>query len=192
MNDVILPDVMVDIETTSLHQSNALILSIGVVRFDPRPVDGVVFGETTLIVPSITEQLLLGRLVDPDTMKFWAAQPPEASDHWAKRYEPDTLVNAMTKLKRSLLDADRVWANGIVFDLCNLADLYQRVTGERLPWHYRAPRDMRTFCEELPQSRFSEVGDAIDMIDEFKIVAHEPISDCVVQAHRVWQHWPNA
>lgn len=185
---------MLDIETMSLHPSNALILSIGMVRFDPWVSNfrDCIESPGRRLVPSITSQLLLGREVSKSTQEFWQKQEEKASAHWRNNQPVGDNLGAMcAAIKDEAAECQTVWANGIIFDLGNVIDFYHQVTGAaEPPWHYRAPRDMRTFCEETPPTKGTEVGDAIDLIEEFKIIPHEPISDCIVQIHRVWEHWP--
>jgi hypothetical protein len=184
----IFDDMMIDIETMSLHPHNALILSIGLTEFNPRGEE-LKLGRRLIITPEITPQLLLGRQVDASTQKFWAEQSMEASHHWTNPSCLWPLSSAATAIKERLVNAKRVWANGILFDLSNIVSLCAQVKVDT-PWHYRAPRDMRTFCEEMPITKQSEIGKAFDFYDNYKIVPHDPVSDCIVQAYKVWQHWP--
>lgn len=174
-------DVMIDIETMALHPSNALILSIGLVEFDPTG-DTLKLGERIVIRPDIEAQLLLGRCVETGTQEFWADQLKQAQDDW-RVGRKSTLQETVDQIAAFTQPAKRIWANGIVFDIGNVASLI-RQTGNTEPWHYRAPRDMRTFCEELPQRRTAELADVESL------VRHVAISDCLVQCNRVWQHWP--
>lgn len=181
-------DVMIDIETMSLHPSKALILSIGLLEFDPRPTAaGLKLGKHELILPSVEEQLWLGRRVDKGTQKFWADQPEEARRHWTNyQGERDDAIRTLSRIKEFVKDKTRVWANGIQFDLSNILGLAEDVgLAEEVFWHYRAPRDMRTFCAETAQTRI----EPSDFKPPFRMVAHEPVSDCITQAMHVWAHW---
>jgi hypothetical protein len=178
-------DVMIDIETLSLHKHKALILSIGMIEFDPRPQTGMVVGNRSLIIPAFVPQLLLGRQVSVSTQEFWAKQKPEASRHWMENFGGGTDLKAVCHAVRNFCAGkDRVWANGTQFDLCNLEGLADDV-GEKDLWHYQAPRDMRTFVRETEATRLIGVGDALDIPG----VAHEPVYDCITQAWQVWSHW---
>jgi 3' exoribonuclease, RNase T-like len=180
-------DVMVDIESMSLHPHNALILSIGMVEFNPRAPQ-LQLGRRCLILPSIAQQAALCRHVDPKTQSWWAAQAPEAKEHWLN--PPGLrrpLIGACNDVWIFLQSAKRVWANGVQFDLSNIVGLFGQLDLDT-PWHYRAPRDMRTFCEETPQTRGTDIGAALDFIEQHKLIDHEPVSDCIKQAYRVWGH----
>lgn len=189
-------DVMIDIETMSLHPHNALILSIGLVEFNPRSEKaGLQLGRRLLIIPSLVEQLVLGRHVDPKTQKWWMDQPDKSKAHWLNiSGERRTMSGTITDVRLFVQSATRVWANGTQFDLSNLAGLADQMNKMKDPeplWHYRAPRDMRTFCEETPATRnIGEIGPAIDLADKFALIPHEPVSDAIAQAYRVWEHWP--
>lgn len=174
-------DVMLDIETMALHTSNALILSIGLVEFDPTG-DVLKFGKEITIRPDLGEQLMLGRCVEADTQKFWSAQPRDAVNDWwiGPNY---TLVDTYERIKGFLGDgAERLWANHINFDIANVATLIRQI-GQKEPWHYRAPFDMPSFCANRPP-RITR------MLDEpIEGIPHTVIYDCKVQAEKVWLHW---
>ena len=182
---------MVDIETMSTHPTNALILSIGMVQFDPTDRQQLHLGERRLLVFDPAEQLLLKREVDPKTQEFWAAQPDAASSHW--RW-PDVQLRTEQVwgvMHDAIENGDRydlVWAYGTVFDLGNLSALF-RQCGLKEPWHYRAPRDARTFCDLTVATRIMELEKHLPA--GTKIIPHDPISDCIVQAHAVWERWPS-
>lgn len=183
--------VMVDIETMSLSKHNALILSIGAVEFDPVPREAPRIGKKWVSVLDIPEQLHMLRRVDAGTQKFWADKSQdEARQHWiAYRGERDGVKCALNGLRTFCAGAGRVWANGTQFDLTNIECLNEALQGAEL-WHYQAPRDMRTFVRETPQRRIMEIGKAIDLTDAGK--PHEPVYDCLVQIHQVWQHWQDS
>ena len=176
--------VMIDIETMSLSKWNALILSIGMLEFDPTGLQ-LVLGARSLIRPSLAHQLLLGREVDKGTQEFWAKQSPAAAEHWLDDGEGHSgrcLLSHTCDYVRNFAGDRRVWANGTQFDLTNLETLAKQIDVKEL-WHYRSPRDMRTFCAETPKRHPD------DELAGYEIVEHEPISDCIVQAFKVWQHW---
>jgi len=179
--------VMVDIETMSLHPHRALILSIGLVEFNPEPLEAPIIGDKCLILPDIMEQLTLRR-VDVGTQEFWRKQPHAASQHWRGYHgERDSIAQACNRVRTFCHSASEVWANGTQFDLSNLTGLAEDAGQAEPLWHYQAPRDMRTFVRTTPQTRLLEIGKAIDMSEGGE--PHEPIYDCLVQIHQVWGHW---
>lgn len=182
--------VMIDIETMSLHPHNALILSVGMIEFDPTStIYGLKIGAKKLIVPDLAEQILMGRHVDPATQKWWAEQSDEACEHWLEACEHWTADSTVEDIRDFCASAKYIWANGTQFDLSNLIELAAQVRARATSphvgplWSYRAPRDMRTFCNETSATRL--------LLPDAKAtgVPHEPIYDCVTQAYQVWSHW---
>lgn len=176
--------VMIDIETMSLHKHKALILSIGMIEFDPTPIAGLRIGGRSLLVLELPQQLAIGRRVDVGTQEFWGKAPVDASKHWLEPEIYCELHQACALVRLFCAGKSRVWANGNQFDLANLEGLANDL-GEKELWHYQAPRDTRTFCRETPASRLVPIGDALDIPG----VPHEPVYDCISQAWQVWSHW---
>jgi hypothetical protein len=183
--------VMIDIETMSLHPSKALILSIGLLEFDPTStVEGLRIGRHEIILPDIEGQLILGRHVDRDTQKFWREKPVEARAHWAEYSgERCHIPRVLDQVREFVSTAKCVWAKGPQFDLSNLNGLREDVEYKHQLWHYRAPRDMRTFCEETAATRLMPRDEEMATKAPFKLIKHEPVSDCIWQAWQVWSHW---
>lgn len=182
-DDPVYDDVMIDIETMSLHPHRATILSIGMIEFDASRVQQLWIGRRELLVPDFMAQLVLGRRVDPGTQEFWAEQSIEASRHWLEPETTTPLIDTIRLVREFCLDKKRVWANGTQFDLSNILGLAEDI-GEKNLWHYQAPRDMRTFVRETEATRLVP-SDALDIPG----VPHEPIYDCIAQATQVWTHW---
>jgi hypothetical protein len=181
----VLDHVMIDIETMSLHPHKALILSVGMIEFDPTQLDSLKIGKRELLVLEIAPQLLKCRRVDRGTQKFWAEQSAAASAHWRDATEHYHPVDAIDHIKQFCRDKKCVWANGTQFDLSNLIGLAEDFGDEEPLWHYRAPRDMRTFVKETPATKLLPASDALDIPG----TAHDPIYDCIVQTWQVWAHW---
>lgn len=179
--------VMIDIETMSLSPHNALILSIGMVEFDPDPAAAPGIGVHELIIPDIVEQIALGREISLSTQKFWNEQSDEARDHWVNPVQSRVSVNtAVARVAAFCSNASRVWAQGPQFDLVNLVQLARQSGRNADLWHYRAPRDARTFTSEVAPNP-SRI--CVEKVSDERLVEHEPISDCTSQIYRVWQHW---
>lgn len=173
--------VMIDIETLSTA-NDALVLSIGAVQFDCIGKDGPWFGDDFLAVPSLTEQLLLGRRVDQNTQRWWNKQPKETQEHWLNpvRTRAMSVTQALLSLSDFLEEATQVWANGSHFDLCILESLY-RSAGREAPWKYNSVRDARTLYAILPHIREYVAPSQIDL-------PHHPLADCRAQIIRMWEH----
>jgi len=175
---------MIDIETLSLSKHNALVLSVGMIEFDPTNLqEGLRLGKRELMVLDIPEQIMLKREISKSTQEWWTHQPAEAAKHWRKPAAVCDVDTAMNSVRSFCLGKSRVWANGTQFDLSNLEQLAKDVSQKDELWHYRAPRDMRTFCMEAPKTR-AMPDDALT-----DVITHHPVDDCIVQAWSVWEHW---
>lgn len=181
--------VMIDIETMSLHKHKALILSVGMIEFDPRDDKELHLGEQDILILDPTPQLLLRRRVDQGTQKFWADEAkkdPRSAMHWATPNQPYTeLATAFATIRRFCAGRAGVWANGTQFDLSNLDGLAEDCGETKELWHYQAPRDMRTFMKTTKSTRIIPIGDALDIVG----APHDPVHDCISQAYRVWGNW---
>lgn len=177
--------VMVDIESMSLHKHQALVLSAGLIQFDPRDDETLHIGEKLLLTPNILEQIVLCRRVDVGTQKFWADEIKKdwrSADHWLNPVNVIPVREMITKIGEFCQSVPNVWANGNQFDLANLEQLSEDIGGRTL-WHYQAPRDMRTFVKT------SKLNAKRNVPPEVRGVPHEPVYDCISQAWRVWSNW---
>lgn len=179
-------DLMLDIETLSTHPSEALILSIGTVPFEITDA-GPTFGEPLIVVPDMKEQLLLGRRVDRKTQVWWGNQPGVASDHWLHPQQLTDVRSALALLTIELqkgLGYKRIWANGIVFDIGNVDNLY-RSLGLEPPWPYNAARDARTVYDNQVCPRKDTPAIPLPGAN---LGPHNPIYDCYQQIVGLWGH----
>lgn len=175
--------IMLDIETLSTR-NNALVLSIGAVKFDLTP-EKPIFTEKKLWTPDIVGQLLI-RHVDPETQKWWTQQDPEARLHWkaptVERQPVGVVLNELGNFVCLPVVSTEIWANGIVFDFGILESLYAEYN--RLPpWKYNAARDCRTVYALLPEVRERTEAARVG-------TAHDPVYDCVEQIWKLWEKWP--
>jgi hypothetical protein len=120
---------------------------------------------------------------DPATVKWWNEQSADAQAAFANPVDlRDALWNfgawlgnvnggEATNMSDSPL---RIWANDPHFDV-SILDAAYRVLWLPVPWHYRAPRSMRTAVELAGMTR-----------DEFKQfdtgTAHNALDDAIAQA----------
>lgn len=175
---------MIDIETMSSHPSNALILSCALVPFDPEHRERLTLGSTYHWRFETVPQLIAGRQVDRSTQEFWSDQPLEAQLRLLAG-KLVTLNEFHEQLKDALDGIEHVWARGIVFDIGNLSALFLN-EGLALPWKYNAPDDVRTITRHAPKTRIGGIDSHGFVAD---IIPHDPVSDCIKQAHDVWEHW---
>lgn len=123
---------MIDIETFST-KNNALIVSIGIVNV------GTLTGD--IFYPNLTEQLLNGAHVDPETIKWWNLQDKEAVNGlYGDRSVRPNLDILRTHFSSSIKDG-YVWAKPPQFDLTILSSMF----GGNPPWSWRNVYDLRTF-----------------------------------------------
>lgn len=184
-------NLMLDIESMSLHPGRALILSLGAVPFDLSAVAPVI-GPPLLLVFDVAEQLVEGRVVDRGTQAFWGRQPRAASAHFVDPlFEGEAQIVAarcsLHDLHRRLSNflADHcapgfeVYSQGIAFDVANLAAAMLD-DGHEAPWRYDHVVDCRTLRRKLPKRR-----DALPVT--LPAAAHDPVHDCIKQIHALWQ-----
>lgn len=178
MADLIIPfaDVMLDIETLSVHPNNSVVLSIGAVKFRLFET-GPLIGSSRLWVLDIHSQILT-RDISLGTLKFWREQPYGASEHWSRdriheRVQPEI---ALGELAAYFPPNARVWAHGVCFDIGNIESL------GAVAWSYNAVRDCRTIVNSFAQHRTRPA----DLVG----TAHNPVHDCVHQVWSLWEHWP--
>lgn len=166
-----MPDVMLDLETLST-KPNAVILSLGAVKFDP--YTSRVDLDTGLdIRVDVDQQVALGRDIQEETVKWWEKQMREVQE---AAFNPDGRVDLETFVKtlnKFLVGADNIWAQGPVFDIAILEDLYRQL-GVPTPWQFWQIRDSRTL--------FGVHGDPRE---KNRKGAHNALMDCVYQAEGV-------
>lgn len=166
---------MLDIETLSTRP-NAVVLSIGAVRFAlaPNVYDGEpMMSDAVILLPSLREQIALGRHVDPNTVSWWAKLPAAAREHWAGKYPESTLNDSRVVLGDFVDGSETIWAHGTDFDIGVLRTLF-----EVPPWKYNVVRDARTIYRTIKKIR--------SMSTDLRFIEHDPADDC---RHQIWRLW---
>lgn len=190
---VLFEHLMIDDETLAKHTSLSLVLSVGLLPFRLLST-GPEFGEPTLVLPWLAQQLLACRMVDPETQKWWRDKcKPEASAHWADPHWKPKWKGAVHHLplagighvidsvaSEQCVPRYRVWAKGSVFDLGNLENGFVGHDG-KTPYEFRDVRDHRTWILESPKLRSRPA-------DTKAATTHDPIDDCVNQVWTLWEH----
>ncbi|WP_194442379.1 3'-5' exonuclease [Pseudoalteromonas simplex] len=140
-----LNDVMLDLETIG-QQSNAVIVSIGAVFFNP--LTGNIGAEFYQVI-DIEDAMKYGK-VDGSTLKWWMKQNDDARSIFN--------TNDTMPLKDALLEFNEwmyqiegfinrvVWGNGATFDNTILTNAY-KATNMTKPWHFSNDRDVRTMVD---------------------------------------------
>ena len=132
-------DIMVDCETLDTAPS-AVILSIGVVLFDPK---SDVLGDYITIKPDIDEQIKLGRTTSEDTLAWWEKQTTEAKEEAFGDSDRFPFHDCMKALHTFCWNKSAVWSHGAAFDVVLLEDAF-RMANMHAPWHFANVRDTRT------------------------------------------------
>lgn len=143
-------NIMLDLETMG-NGSNAAIVSIGAVLFDP--LTGAI-GEEFYQVVSLNSSAHFGEL-DSSTVLWWLKQSDEARAVFEDENKT-TLKNALVffadwvnehcdRNEKDKPDAV-VWGNGATFDNVILGNAYKAVR-LRQPWFFANDRDVRTLVD---------------------------------------------
>lgn len=140
-------NIMLDLETFST-KSNALILSIGAVKFDEKTIDDNGF----YAVLDRHTQISKGRDVSASTLDWWFKQSPEAREVLVAPQK--RVTEALEEFAEFCGDNPIIWGNGSDFDNVVLGSLYDEF-GLPRPWGYSASRCFRTIknllkVKELP------------------------------------------
>ena len=165
-------NVMVDIETMSTR-SNAAVISIGAVKFNPEGTPGVL-GDSAdseyhdfYTAVDLQSCIDLGMRVDGATVMWWLGQ----SDKARLREGAVSISAALNELMiwfgpNSL----PTWGNGAAFDCVVLRNAYL-ATGVYPPWRYTDERCYRTLRSVFP---------AIEYVPP--TLAHDALEDARAQA----------
>lgn len=162
---------MVDLETLGTT-ADAVILSIGAVKFDP--ATGEIDNDGFYRSVSIESNLEYKRRISEDTLLWWLKQGTAAQQvfHEAK----EDLHTALVEFSEWIgTDAYEMWSNGADFDLPMLAHAYTQLQVE-IPWKFWNSNCCRTY-KKLPgakEIRVPTIG-----------VKHNALSDAYHQAQTV-------
>lgn len=161
---------MLDIETLATSP-DSVILTFGAVKFNPfdRDTD---MDQGLYFRINVDEQIALGRNVDEGTVAWWGTQNEQVREEALgenDRVDLDTFTRAVNKF---VLGADRIWAQGPVFDIVILENLYRQI-GKPAPWPYYVIRDSRTLLKALGDTRRPGA------------LLHNALADCVSQAEAI-------
>ena len=163
-------DIMLDLETLATSP-DAVILTFGAIKFDPfdsskEMSDGIYFRI------DVDEQIALGRRVDQGTVDWWGTQSEEVREEALGETDRVSIEDFTKALNKFVVGATRIWAQGPVFDIVILENLYRQI-GKPAPWQYYAIRDSRTLLKALGDDR---KGGAL---------LHNALADAVSQAEAV-------
>lgn len=164
-------DVMLDLETLSTRP-NAVILTIGAVKFDP--FSGEVNTDKGLYYRiSVDEQIAIDRHVMESTVEWWGKQAEEVREEALGEGDRVSLEEFTAGLNRFLVGVENIWAQGPVFDIAILENLYAQLS-KPTPWQFWQIRDSRTLFQVHGDPR-----------DKERAGAHNALIDCYYQAEGV-------
>lgn len=163
-------DVMLDLETLSTRP-DATILTFGACKFNPYSQEDITQGIYFRI--NVDEQITLGRHVDDNTIEWWGKQSQDVYDEAFNPNDRISLEQFTRELNRFIVGADNIWAQGPVFDIVILENLYRQM-GLPCPWQFWQIRDSRTLLSSLGDPR-----------EKNKAGLHNALEDCVSQAQAV-------
>ena len=163
-------DIMLDLETLATSP-DSVILTFGAIKFDPFDPDKEM-GPGLYHRINVDEQIELGRNVDEGTVAWWGTQSEEVREEALGEKDRIGLDEFAKELNRFVVGANRIWAQGPVFDIVILENLYRQL-GKPTPWPYYLIRDSRTLLKALGDTR---KGGAL---------LHNALADCVSQAEAI-------
>jgi exodeoxyribonuclease VIII len=161
--------VMVDLETMSTN-SNAAIVSIGAVKFDPYGKIGELDENQFFCTIDLTSCIDAGMHVSGQTIKWWLEQEKEAQKslnndpHWP-------IEKALGEFWVWFGGVSLpTWGNGADFDCVVLHNAYERLHGSS-PCKYHDRRCFRTMKALFPNVEYAR-----------PVLAHHALSDATAQA----------
>lgn len=164
-------NVMVDLETLGTT-ANAVILSIGAVKFDLETNEFDDAGFYASI--SVDSNLGYGRHISESTLIWWLNQSKEAQNVF---HEPKTTLDeALLSMAEWLGHNKRcIWSNGADFDIPMLAHAYAQI-GHEPPWEFWNARCVRTYKSLPAAALVSKPANKL---------AHNALQDAVAQVKYV-------
>lgn len=176
MENIIYPDIMIDIETTGSPAGMGIdtigCIQIGAIKFN---------ADTQEVGPTFNRCLALApnRHWDEDTRQWWSTKNKPVLDGIIARMEdPQQVIRDFyAYCVTGVTDGGaRVWAKPTTFD-CSILASYFRQYGLPSPFHYRLTRDLNSHIAGLagsarhqPMAHIEDTG-----------TAHDALSDCVYQ-----------
>jgi hypothetical protein len=170
-------DIMIDIESLDTTP-NCVILTIGVVRFDPRG-DGAV--ERLELRPTIEDQTeKYGRIINDDTIRWWSEQSPAAFEEAFSDRGRIPLKDCMEALYKFCWNRRAIWSHGAPFDVVAMESAMRQTLTDRpnpIPWPFYTVRDTRTLFEIA----------GLKLKDGGHVTTHKAVEDAERQAIVVQQ-----
>jgi len=163
---------MLDLETLSTRP-DATIATFGACKFDPYKQTDIEKGIYFRI--NVDEQIALGRHIDEGTIEWWGRQAEDVREEALGDGDRISLEQFTQELNRFIVGTDNIWAQGPVFDIVILENLYRQLD-KPCPWQFWQIRDSRTLLSTHGDPR-----------EKNKAGLHNALEDSVSQAQAV-QH----
>jgi hypothetical protein len=138
---------MIDIETLGT-KPNAVILSVGVIKFDPFTSNKPFNGKHWKI--DVDAQTEIDREVNEDTLAWWSKQDPEIQEEAFGETGRTNVTSFMKELNAWLTGCDSIWCQGPQFDMVILEDFFDSFNYHK-NWFYWQVSDCRTLFKMMPQ-----------------------------------------
>lgn len=160
-------NIMIDIETLG-HNDDALIASIGAVKFDVKGLNEEFY--EVCYYGQGNRKMTLG------TVTWWMKQSEEARKLFYDKSIKVVELKLALKALRNFIDFnnDKVWANGVSFDINILKHAYDE-HNLKVPWGYS-----RIMCLRSIRSIYPEYSSIMDSIRGE--VMHNALDDAKCQA----------
>ncbi len=136
---------MLDIETLATTP-DAVVMSVGVVKFDPQ--SGTPYNKT-LWRPDIDEQTERDRHVSDSTLEWWGRQADHIQEDAFSDEGRIPVTEFMKELNRYCVGMDKIWCQGPQFDMLILENLYIQ-WGHHFGWQFWQVMDCRTLFQLMP------------------------------------------
>lgn len=161
---------MLDLETLATSP-DSVVLTFGAIKFDPFDAEKEMTQGLYFRI-NVDEQIELGRHVDNGTVEWWGRQSEAVREEALGEHNRVSLDEFTKELNKFVVGANRIWAQGPVFDIVILENLYRQL-GKPTPWQYYTIRDSRTLLKALGDDR------------EGGALLHNALADAVSQAQAV-------
>lgn len=167
-------ELMVDLETMSL-KSNALVLSIGAVKFELH--NKGVEGKFEVIL-EVKEQEAKGRDISISTAFWWMNQNAAARSVFYDSSNRVAVPHALKQFNDFSKGCDRIWGNGANFDNVILRSLYDNFG---VPYNFKFWQDM---CYHTLKTLAGNPKIEIE-----RGVEHNALADAEYQAHCAQEYY---
>ena len=161
---------MLDLETLGTRP-DCVILTLGAVKFDPFTLKDP--GPGLYLRIDADEQIAKGREVQEDTLQWWMKQDETVREEAIGEGNRVSVEEMYRQLNRFLVGVENIWAQGPVFDIAILENIYRQY-GWPTPWQFWQIRDSRTL--------FGVHGDPRE---KGRAGHHDALADCIYQAQGV-------